>query len=85
MGSKRHATYRLTGRVLSEDGTPSGAVKLNYVVRETTVGQVVTNDKGEYSMLVKFSVPRGRQVYSYMETADGMVSSRFMWIGTARR
>lgn len=85
VGSKRHATYRLTGRVLSEDGTPSGAVKLNYVVRETTVGQVVTNDKGEYSMLVKFSVPRGRQVYSYMETADGMVSSRFMWIGTARR
>jgi hypothetical protein len=85
VGSKRNATYRLSGRVLSEDGVPTGAVKLNYVVRETTVGQVVTNDKGEYSMLVKFSVPRGRQVYSYMETTDGMVSSRFMWIGTARR
>lgn len=85
VGSRRRATYRLSGRVLSDAGVPTGAVKLNYVVQETTVGQVVTNDKGEYSMLVKFSVPRGRQVYSYMETADGMVSSRFMWIGTARR
>ena len=85
VGSRRNPTYRLTGRVLSDDGLPSGAVKLNYVVRDTTVGQVVTNDKGEYTMLVKFSVPRGRQVYSYMETVDGMVSSRFMWIGSARR
>lgn len=85
VGSRRNATYRLSGRVLSEDGVPTGAVKLNYVVRDTTVGQVVTNDKGEYTMLVKFSVPRGRQVYSYMETTDGMVASRFMWIGTARR
>jgi len=58
---------------------------LNYVVRDTTVGQVVTNDKGEYSMMVKFSVPRGRQVYSYMETADGGISSRFLWIGSARK
>lgn len=85
MGAKRHGTYRLSGRVLSESGLPAGAVKLNYVVRDTTVGQVVTNDKGEYSMMVKFSVPRGRQVYSYMETADGGISSRFLWIGSARK
>lgn len=85
VGPRRYGTYQLTGRVLSQDGAPTGAVKLNFVVRNTTVGQVVTNDKGEYSMFVKFAVPRGRQIYSYMETADGLVTSRFMWIGSARR
>ena len=66
-------------------GTPLGAVKLNLVVQEKTVAKVVTNDQGQYEVLVKFSVPQGREVYTYMETADGMVSSRFLWVGAARR
>ena len=75
----------MSGRVISDAGIPLGAVKLNLVVQEKTVAKVVTNDRGEYQVLVKFSVPRGRQVYTYMETADGMLSSRFMWVGAARR
>ncbi len=83
--SRRERLYRVSGRVLSDMGTPIGAVKLNLVVQERTVARVVTDEQGQYQVLVKFSVPRGRQVYTYMETADGMVSSRFMWVGTARR
>jgi hypothetical protein len=77
--------YRVKGRVLSGGGAPIGAVKLNLVVQERTVAKVVTNDQGEYQVLVKFTVPRGREVYTYMETADGMVSSRFIWVGASRR
>jgi len=84
-GSQRDRVYRVSGRVLSSMGTPIGAVKLNLVVQDKTVAKVVTNEKGEYQVLVKFSVPRGREVYTYMETADGMVSSRFLWIGASRR
>ncbi len=85
IGSRRERLYRVSGKVYSDAGIPVGAVKLNLVVQDKTVAQVVTNDQGEYEVLVKFSVPRGREVYTYMETADGMVSSRFMWVGTARR
>lgn len=85
VGTTREPVYKLTGRVLSDSGTPAGAVKLNLVVQDTTVAKIVSDEKGEYSVLVKFSVPRGRQVYSYMETTDGMVASRFMWIGSSRR
>jgi hypothetical protein len=77
--------YRFSGKVLSDVGTPLGAVKLNLVVQERVVAKVVTDDQGRYEVLVKFSVPRGREVYTYMETADGMVSSRFLWVGAARR
>ncbi|MEY4669514.1 MAG: hypothetical protein RL518_2213 [Pseudomonadota bacterium] len=83
--SGRERISRVSGRVLSDTGMPIGAVKLNLVVQEKTVAQVVTNDDGEYQVLVKFSVPSGRQVYTYMETTDGMVSSRFMWVGATRR
>ena len=85
VGTAREPVYKLTGRVFSADGTPAGAVKLNLVVRDTTVAKIVSNERGEYSVLVKFSVPRGREVFSYIETSDGMVSSRFMWIGSTRR
>ena len=85
IGSRRERLYRVSGKVLSDVGAPIGAVKLNLVVQEKTVAKVVTNDRGEYEVLVKFSVPRGREVYTYMETADGMVSSRFMWVSAARR
>ena len=84
VGSRRDRVYRVSGRVVSGAGVPIGAVKLNLVVQEKVVAQVVSNDEGEYQVLVKFSVPRGRQVYTYMETADGMVSSRFLWVGNAR-
>lgn len=83
--SGRERVHRVSGRVISDAGIPLGAVRLNLVVQEKTVAKVVTNDRGEYQVLVKFSVPRGRQVYTYMETADGMLSSRFMWVGAARR
>jgi hypothetical protein len=83
--ARREKIYRVSGRVLSDMGMPLGAVKLNLVVQEKTVAQLVSNDQGEYEVLVKFSVPRGRQVYTYMETADGMVSSRFMWVSASRR
>jgi len=85
VGTTREPVYKLTGRVLSDNGTPAGAVKLNLVVQDTTVAKIVSDEKGEYSVLVKFSVPRGREVYSYMETNDGMVASRFMWIRSSRR
>ncbi len=85
VGTAREPVYRLTGRVISDNGTPAGAVKLNLVVQDTTVAKIVSDENGQYSVLVKFSVPRGRQVYSYMETTDGMVASRFMWIGSSRR
>ena len=85
VGSQRDRVYRVSGRVLSSAGTPIGAVKLNLVVQDKTVAKVVTNEKGEYQVLVKFSVPRGREVYTYMETADGMVFSRFIWVGASRR
>ena len=85
VGTPREPVYKVTGRVLSENGTPVGAVKLNLVVRDTTVAKIVSDENGEYTVLVKFSVPRGREVFSYVETSDGMVSSRFMWIGSTRR
>jgi hypothetical protein len=85
IGSRRERLYRVSGKVLSDAGAPVGAVRLNLVVQDKTVARVVTDDQGEYQVLVKFSVPRGREVYTYMETADGMVYSRFMWVGTARR
>lgn len=84
VGSRRRRLYRVSGKVVSHVGAPIGAVKLNLFVQEKTVAKVVTNDRGEYQVLVKFSVPRGREVYTYMETADGMVSSRFMWVSATR-
>ena len=85
IGSNREPVYRVSGKVLSDSGAPIGAVKLNLVVQDKTVAKVVTNDQGEYQVLVKFSVPRGREVYTYMETSDGMVFSRFIWVGASRR
>jgi hypothetical protein len=84
VGSRRERLYRVSGRVISDAGRPLGAVKLRLVVQGKSVAQVVSDDRGQYNVLVKFSIPRGRQVYTYVETVDGMVYSRFMWIGATR-
>ena len=84
VGSRRERLYRVSGRVISDAGRPLGAIKLRLVVQGKSVARVVSDDRGQYSVLVKFSIPRGRQVYTYVETIDGMIYSRFLWIGTAR-
>jgi len=80
-GGRYSSVTRLAGRVTSAAGGVVGAVRLNLMARGVTVGSVVTDDQGRYEFLVNFSLPRGKMIYVYVETADESISSRFMWIG----
>lgn len=79
-GTRRDPLVRLSGRVLTAEGTPVGAVSLGLYVSDTKVATVITDDSGAFEFLVKFSMPKGQMSYAYVETADGNVSSKFLWV-----
>lgn len=85
VGTKREPVVSFSGRVFSDSRQRVGAVKLTLVVSGVEVGRTVTNDKGEYQFLVKFSMPQGREVYAFVETTDGEVASRLIWIKSSSR
>jgi hypothetical protein len=79
-GSAKDPLVRLSGVVLGASGAPIAGVPLSLVVSETKVTTVTTNAAGKYQFLVRFSMPRGHASYAYVETADGRLSSNFLWV-----
>ena len=73
------------GRVRTSAGTPIGALRIRLVVGGVNVGTVVTDDQGKYEFFVKFSIPKGKRVQAYVETLDGRLSSRYLWISAVHR
>jgi hypothetical protein len=79
-GTPSAPLVRLSGVVLGARGSPIAGVPLSLVVSETVVARVVTNAAGKYQILVRFSMAKGAASYAYVETEDGGVSSKFLWV-----
>lgn len=79
-GTQSTPLVRLSGVVLGARGTPIAGVSLSLVVSETVVARVVTDAAGKYQFLVRFSIAKGAASYAYVETQDGAVSSKFLWV-----
>ena len=79
-GTSSVPLVRLSGVVLGARGSPIAGAPLSLVVSETVVARVVTDAAGKYQFLVRFSMAKGSASYANVETEDGRVSSKFLWV-----
>jgi hypothetical protein len=81
VGDRNDPIIRLSGSLISQTGTPIGAVGISLLVAGEKVGNAVTAADGSFEFFVRMVLPRGRKVYVYVETEGGEVFSNFLWLG----
>lgn len=81
VGDRNDPIIRLSGSLLSQTGSPIGAVGVRLLVAGEKVGSTVTTADGSFEFFVRMVLPRGRKVYVYVETEGGEIFSNFLWLG----
>ena len=81
VGDRNDPIVKLSGSLLSQAGSPIGAVGISLLVAGDKVGNAVTAADGTFEFFVRMVLPRGQKVYVYVETEGGEVFSNFLWLG----
>jgi len=81
VGDRNDPIIKLSGALLSQAGSPIGAVGVSLLVAGEKVGSAVTAADGTFDFFVRMKLPRGQKVYVYVETEGGEVFSNFLWLG----
>lgn len=82
IGGASQPIVRISGKLLSGASQPMPTVGVRLMVSGEKVADGVTAADGSFEFYIRLNLPKGRQVYVYVETEGGEVFSNFLWMSS---